>query len=94
MPRYRIEIDCENEGELETILADGRWSPEVVEEINSKFVQIVNVTDPDTGTEVEVEIRKMETGAMVGIDGSWLQQFDVNPNSPYETATVVIPDNE
>jgi hypothetical protein len=28
---YRIEIEAENEGELETVLADGRWSVEVIE---------------------------------------------------------------
>lgn len=91
---FRIEIECENEAELETIIADGRWKPEVVETINSKFVQGVTVTDPDTFNEVEVEIRKMETGAMVGLDGSWLEQFDTNPNSPYDNAVVTVPDDE
>lgn len=94
MPLYRIEIECDNEGELETILADGRWSAEVVETINSKFIQTVSVTDPDSGGQVEIEIRKLDNGAMIGFDGSWLEQFDVNPNSPYETAMVAIPDNE
>lgn len=29
---YRIEVEAANEGELETILADGRWKAEVVPE--------------------------------------------------------------
>lgn len=62
--------------------------------INSKFVKVVTVIDPDTGNEVEVEIRKLDTGAMVGFDGSWLEQFDQYPFSPYDLAVVVIPDNE
>lgn len=43
--------------------------------IQSKFVTIVTVTDPDSGLPVEVEIRKLESGAMIGIDGSFLEQM-------------------
>jgi len=64
-------------------------------QIASKHVKTVTVIDPDSKGEVEVEIRKMETGGMVGFDGSWLQQHDENPFSPYdENAVVVVPDNE
>jgi hypothetical protein len=53
------------------------------------------VIDPDTNLEVEVEIRKLESGGMVGIDGSWLEQ-DVGPvYSPYDKNVVLlIPDDE
>jgi hypothetical protein len=63
--------------------------------IQTKFVQIVTVIDPDTNLEVEVEIRKLESGGMVGIDGSWLEQ-DVGPvYSPYDKNVVLlIPDDE
>jgi hypothetical protein len=45
----------------------------------TKFVQHVTVRDPDTGLDVELEIRKdVATGALVGLDGSYLGQ-DVGP---------------
>jgi hypothetical protein len=41
----------------------------------TKFVQLVTVGDPDTGLEVELEIRKdAVTGALAGLDGSFLDQ--------------------
>lgn len=54
--------------------------------MTSKFVTVVTVTDPDTGGAVEVEIRKLESGALVGLDGAWLQQLgpDEQPLSPYD----------
>lgn len=62
--------------------------------IPSKHVGIVSVTDPDTGGSVEVEIRKLATGAMVGLDGPWLEQHDHDPRSPYDEATISVPDDE
>jgi hypothetical protein len=45
----------------------------------TKFIQFVNVRDPDSGLDVELEIRKdMTTGALVGLDGSYLDQ-EVGP---------------
>ena len=62
----------------------------------TKWVQTIEVIDPDTGNSVEVEIRKdTVTGTMVGLDGSWLEQFDDNPQDPYNKGdTLHIPDNE
>ena len=52
--------------------------------IKSKFVTVVEVIDPDTNAPVEVEIRKLETGGMIGIDGSYLEQ-EVGPvYSPFD----------
>jgi hypothetical protein len=67
--------------------------------INTKFVQVVTVIDPDTFGPVEVEIRKMETGPMVGIDGSYLEQDVGEVLSPYDDPfandTILdIPDDE
>ena len=67
--------------------------------IKTKYVTTVTVTDPDTGGDVQVEIRKMETGAMVGLDGSYLEQDVGNLWSPYDdpfiSDTILeIPDNE
>lgn len=63
--------------------------------IKSVFVKLVTVVDPYTGDEVEIEIRKMETGSMVGIEGSYLDQ-DVGPvYSPYDKGREIdIPDDE
>ena len=65
------------------------------EQIKSKFVQVVTVTDPDTKLPVEVEIRKLETGGMVGIDASYLEQ-EVGPvYSPFDKGIEIdIPDDE
>jgi hypothetical protein len=57
---------------------------------------MVTVTDPHTGGDVEVEIRKdLVSGAMVGIDGSYLEQ-DVGPvRSPYDRDVIlIVPDDE
>lgn len=69
--------------------------------IQTKYVTTVTVTDPDSGLPVEVEIRKLETGPMVGIDGSFLEQLadDEQPFSPYDddngrVVPIIIPDNE
>ncbi len=99
MPVYRIELDVENEGELEVAIADGRWKPELVniQEVTSVHVVTLEVTDPDSGGKVDIEIRKLETGAMVGLDGSWLESHDCpeHPLSPYDAdCVVVVPDNE
>ena len=63
--------------------------------IKSKFVQVIDVVDPDTGVIVEIEIRKLATGAMVGIDGSYLEQEVGDVYSPYDKDEVIeIPDDE
>ncbi len=63
--------------------------------INSKHVQTVLVTDPDTGNVCEVEIRKLENGPLVGLDGAFLEQTDDNAFSPYDKGEeIIIPDDE
>lgn len=63
--------------------------------IKTKHVKTVTVTDPDSGGKVEVEIRKLETGGMVGIDGSYLEQDVGTVYSPYDRAVKLeIPDDE
>jgi hypothetical protein len=63
--------------------------------IKSKFVRVVTVTDPDTNLPVEVEIRKLASGGMVGIDASFLDQ-DVGPvYSPFDNGIEIdIPEDE
>lgn len=66
-----------------------------MEKIKTKFITVVTVIDPDSGAPVEVEIRKLETGPMVGIDGSWLEQEMEPTYSPYDNgAELDIPDDE
>ena len=64
----------------------------------SIWVAHVTVTDPDTKLPVEVEIRKdLETGAMVGLDGSFLAQMDEQDTvcDPYNPGELIeIPNNE
>lgn len=96
MPRYRIEFECE-EHEVDAVVADGRWELKEVEPdaVGSKYVTTVHVEDPDTEGLVEVEIRKMDTGPMVGFDGAYLEQIDDHPFSPYDQDTIiVVPDDE
>jgi hypothetical protein len=66
--------------------------------IKTKHVKTIQVVDPDSGGIVEVEIRKMETGAMVGIDGSFLEQDVGEVYSPYDgydaALQLEIPDDE
>lgn len=54
----------------------------------TKFVTVVMVTDPDTGGQVEVEIRKLETGLLIGLDGCFLSQLEDGEqlHSPYDAS--------
>lgn len=62
----------------------------------TKFIKTVTVTDPDSGGEVEVEIRKdMVTGAMVGLDGSYLEQNVGDIFDPYNAGNKLdVPEDE
>lgn len=63
--------------------------------IGTKFVKQIVVIDPDTNLPVEIEIRKMETGPMVGIDGSYLSNTENPVFSPYDRREFLdIPDDE
>ena len=65
--------------------------------VDTKFVALVDVIDPDSKQPVTLEIRKLETGLMVGLDESWLSSLDnVDQTfSPYDKGVELnIPDNE
>lgn len=58
-------------------------------------VSRVTVTDPDSKLSVEIEIRKcVESGAMVGIDGSYLEQEVDEVRNPYNVGLLNIPNDE
>jgi hypothetical protein len=68
--------------------------------LNTKPVAIVTVTDPDTGNDCEVEIRKIEGGPLVGLDASYLESiggadpYEEYPVSPYDGTPLHVPDDE
>jgi hypothetical protein len=62
--------------------------------IKSTFVRVISVRDPDTLDLVEIEIRKLETGAMMGIDGSYLEQDVGKVYSPYDKNVEIDVDND
>lgn len=65
--------------------------------INSKHVTTITVTDPDSNAPVDIEIIKMETGPMVGIDSSYFDQLDEDehPHSPYDVDyDIFVPEEE
>lgn len=63
--------------------------------IATKFVTMVDVVDPDSGNTVQLEVRKLASGGMVGIDSSWLEA-DIGPTySPFDPGEeLIIPDDE
>lgn len=64
-------------------------------EVKSTFMDKIYVTDPDSKSLVELEVRKLSGGPMVGIDASYLEQDVGLVFSPYDAMTVVaISDNE
>lgn len=52
--------------------------------IKGKFVKSITVTDPDTNLPVEVDLFKLETGGMVGIDESFISNTDEPIYSPFD----------
>ena len=65
--------------------------------IESTHVETVTVFDLVEDHEVEVEIRRLETGPMVGLDASYLSQLGPkeNPHSPYDPNFIInIPEDE
>jgi len=55
------------------------------------YVQEITVTDPDTLLSVQVAIYKdNNTGAMVGLDSSYLLNTDEPVYSPYDVGVVLV----
>jgi hypothetical protein len=82
---YNIGIDVESD-EFDPEISDeaAEIEGQTFEPIESQYVCTVTVLDPANSAPVEVEIRKLSTGAMLGLDGSFLDQMD-------EDATVTNP---
>ena len=63
--------------------------------MKTKYVTSITILDPDSNLPVELEIRKLESGPLVGIDGSYLDQDVGSVYSPYDRdEELYIPDDE
>ena len=61
----------------------------------TKFISHITVIDPDSNMPVELEVRKcLLSGAMVGVDGSFLEQDVDTVNNPYNEGKLIIPNDE
>ena len=63
--------------------------------IKSTFVKLITIIDPDNNQPIELEIRKLASGAIVGFDAPYLEA-EIGPIfSPYHPGMEVeIPDDE
>lgn len=52
--------------------------------IPSKQFATIVVTDPDTGAEVSVTMIKLDTGGIVGVDTSFLENTEEPVYSPFD----------
>ena len=52
--------------------------------IKGKLVHHHTVIDPDTGGKVTICVIKLETGGMIGIDASFLEQVEEPIYSPFD----------
>ena len=52
--------------------------------IKAKYVGAVGLNDPDSGLRVEIEIFKLETGGMIGVDSSFLANTMEPVYSPFD----------
>lgn len=65
----------------------------MAKKLNLTYVTSVNVVDPDSKAIVNVIIAKMETGGMIGIDASFLENTEENVYSPYDKGVKLNVDN-
>lgn len=52
--------------------------------MKGKFVKVVIIRDPDSKLDVNVQIFKLETGGMIGIDESFIANTDEPIFSPFD----------
>lgn len=58
------------------------------------FIKEIEVIDPDTNSPVHLSIYKLENGAVVGFDSSYMEQVDEGPYNPYDYAGSEIEEEE
>lgn len=56
----------------------------------SEYVTTVTLGDE------EIEIRRLEGGPLIGLDGAYLHQLGdgEHPNNPYDEGIIIVPDDE
>lgn len=59
-------------------------------EVRAKELQVVIVTDPDSGLPVEVQLLKLDTGGIIGVDGSYLANEVGDVYSPFDPGVRLI----
>jgi hypothetical protein len=71
-------------------------APSILLPVKSKAVTTVTVTDPDTGLPCDLEIRKLATGELVGVDAAYIERLvdEIGFNNPYAPGEVEIPSDE
>lgn len=52
--------------------------------IKVKLIKVIQVIDPDSNAPVDITILKMETGGMIGIDSSFLENTEEPVFSPFD----------
>lgn len=57
--------------------------------IKGKQISVVTVQDPDSKLPVEVAIIKLNTGGMIGIDASFLENTEEPIYSPFDKGRVI-----
>lgn len=63
--------------------------------IYAKFVKVIQVIDPDTGNEVELEIWKSPSSdSIFGVESSWLDQSAPEYRDPYTNAMLYLPSED
>lgn len=60
--------------------------------VKTKQVTVITVTDPDTNLPVDITILKLETGGMIGVDSSFLENTDEKVYSPFDKGVELIID--
>lgn len=76
--------------------ADAPPAPPILPPVKSKAVKVITVTDPDTGLPCDLEIRKLATGELVGVDAAYTERLvdEIGFNNPYAPGEVEIPSDE
>lgn len=97
----RVTLECAHGHQWQAVVSEdfegeGRKVPQTTE--TTKHVTTVTVIDPDTGLPCDVEIRKTESGALVGLDAAYLEDIggsNDQPWSPYEKGVqLIVPEDE
>lgn len=90
--------DAQDEGSIEKLLNAIRGAVEYESSlVLTKHVTTITVIDPfNDNMPVELDIRKLDSGELVGLDGQYLEQVAdaEQPHNPYRPGRMLVPDDE